>query len=62
MLYKTRCDDLLILIFVQYTKHRMQITQELREYDLTTNKLREVNATNVQQTTPVHLPNKFSES
>ena len=35
MLQKYNSDDL--LIFMQYMKHRMQITQERWEYDLMTN-------------------------
>jgi len=38
MLQKIRV--MIYLIFVQYMKHRMQITQELWEYDLTTNSVK----------------------
>jgi len=31
---------MIYLIFVQYMKHRMQITQESSEYDLTTNSVK----------------------
>jgi len=50
MLSNYHTDDLLAVMFMQYMKHRMEITQELWEYyALTTNSvktLREVYATN----------------
>jgi len=36
---------MIYLIFVQYTKHKMQIMQERWEYDLTTNSVKVIQQT-----------------
>jgi len=59
------------LIFVQYMKHIMQITQEVLEYDLTKNSVKFIRLCNkrlhrcqkvtvvfVTIPTPVHVPDK----